>query len=687
VASAVLPRLCAAVPEVLLAPQLVSRLVAREATQEVTQEVTREEIAQEQVAHFDLDGLTRELATAIARVEAARTAADARAGALAEAGELDQAATLAAEELDALAAAVDAAEQRLEERRAALEVARAAAERLPDLRLEAGRLQNLADAVRDLPVAERAHDRAAAQHRDAIDAARRASAAHLDLLRRRIDGMAGTLAAGLAAGRPCPVCGARQHPAPATATDSVDDAALAAAEELAAAAERAVQDASQNLSLVERRVHEVRVRAGEAAPDPVVADDAAMEAHRRRARTEAVAGRAEALEAAVQEALTLVSELRRRRDAATETGAERRAGAAAARQRAGEHRAEVERLLGPQAGEDPARVAEAVGGLSAAVQTLARAQRAAEDAAAAFATCRQRADELLQQCGFPDAAAVRSARLDDDAVARLRAGVAGHDRDVAVAQATLEDPQLVGLAAVPDLDALEQDRELAEKAADQAVSRCAVVTRAAEELCSLADEVVRREQALAPREAEAERVRWLAEVCAGTGNDLKMSLKRYVLAAYLEEVAAAASLRLSTMTDGRYTLHHSDDRARHGAASGLSLVVADAHTGRRRDVGTLSGGETFQAALAFALGLADVVQAHAGGVHLDTLFVDEGFGALDPDALEDALAELDRLRAGGRMVGVVSHVPALRERLGAGIAVTRTVTGSSARVTSGCDSG
>jgi DNA repair protein SbcC/Rad50 len=159
-----------------------------------------------------------------------------------------------------------------------------------------------------------------------------------------------------------------------------------------------------------------------------------------------------------------------------------------------------------------------------------------------------------------------------------------------------------------------------------------------------------------------------------------MSLKRYVLAAYLEEITEAASIRLAAMTDGRYRLRHSDERARHGAASGLSVVVGDAWTGVEREVSSLSGGETFQAALAFALGLADVVQRHAGGVHLDTLFVDEGFGALDADALEQAIAELDRLREGGRLVGVISHVAALRERISAGIRVTRTPTGSHAHI-------
>ncbi|MPZ88973.1 MAG: hypothetical protein GEU81_13055 [Nitriliruptorales bacterium] len=161
---------------------------------------------------------------------------------------------------------------------------------------------------------------------------------------------------------------------------------------------------------------------------------------------------------------------------------------------------------------------------------------------------------------------------------------------------------------------------------------------------------------------------------------MRMSLERYVLAAFLEDITARASLRLAAMSDGRYTLRHSDERVKGNAASGLSILVGDAFTGVEREVGSLSGGETFQASLALALGMADAVQSHSGGLRLDTLYIDEGFGALDPEALEQAMAELDRLREGGRLVGVISHVAALQERIPAGVRVRRTRTGSHVEV-------
>ncbi len=131
-----------------------------------------------------------------------------------------------------------------------------------------------------------------------------------------------------------------------------------------------------------------------------------------------------------------------------------------------------------------------------------------------------------------------------------------------------------------------------------------------------------------------------------------------MLAAYLDDICQIANQRLLAMSSGRYTLAVHRDRAKGAAKSGLDLRVRDAHSGEEREVQSLSGGETFQASLALALAVAESVQQHAGGVHLDTLFIDEGFGTLDPDSLDLAMDELDKLRAGGRMVGIISHVGA-----------------------------
>jgi exonuclease SbcC len=156
-----------------------------------------------------------------------------------------------------------------------------------------------------------------------------------------------------------------------------------------------------------------------------------------------------------------------------------------------------------------------------------------------------------------------------------------------------------------------------------------------------------------------------------------MTLESFVLAAELEEIVEAANLRLDDMSGGRYRLQHTDARAARNAASGLGLEIMDAHTGYARSAQSLSGGETFLASLALALGLAEVVTARAGGVTLDTLFIDEGFGSLDDDTLELAMRTLDELRQGGRTVGLISHVAAMKEQLPAQLIVESTPQGPS----------
>ena len=155
----------------------------------------------------------------------------------------------------------------------------------------------------------------------------------------------------------------------------------------------------------------------------------------------------------------------------------------------------------------------------------------------------------------------------------------------------------------------------------------------------------------------------------------------------LRQVVACANERLGSMTDQRFTLEHCLDRAAGETKGGLSLRIRDAFTGSLRDPATLSGGETFQVSLALALGLADVVSREAGGTDIDTLFIDEGFGSLDSDSLEKVLDILDDLRDGGRVVGVVSHVGEMRERLPMQLRVTKTPTGSTLAVHAGGDSG
>ncbi|NED14177.1 SbcC/MukB-like Walker B domain-containing protein, partial [Streptomyces sp. SID9124] len=238
--------------------------------------------------------------------------------------------------------------------------------------------------------------------------------------------------------------------------------------------------------------------------------------------------------------------------------------------------------------------------------------------------------------------------------------------------------------AAPDTAREEFDRSeraLREAAAglDAAQERCA-------ELGRLSRRVADAVRGLGPVREEYERVARLAGLTAGTSADnaRKMRLESYVLAARLEQVAAAATARLQRMSSGRYQLVHSDARTG-GRRAGLGLHVIDAWTGRERDTATLSGGETFFASLALALGLADVVTDEAGGVRLDTLFIDEGFGSLDDQTLDEVLDVLDSLRERDRSVGIVSHVADLRRRIPAQLEVVKERHGSAVRLRAGAD--
>ena len=190
------------------------------------------------------------------------------------------------------------------------------------------------------------------------------------------------------------------------------------------------------------------------------------------------------------------------------------------------------------------------------------------------------------------------------------------------------------------------------------------------------DDIARQSGAI---EAEYRVVGHLADIANGS-NGRNLTFQRYVLAALLDDVLRAASLRLAAMSRGRYQLQRREDLADARRAGGLDLEVFDEYTGRSRPASTLSGGEGFMASLSLALGLSDVVQAYAGGVQLDTLFIDEGFGSLDPESLDMAMKALIDLQQRGRTVGVISHVEEMKQQIDVAIEVVQGVRGSWVRM-------
>ncbi|WP_404311481.1 AAA family ATPase [Agrococcus terreus] len=500
----------------------------------------------------------------------------------------------------------------------------------------------------------------------ALAAARDASAHAAALQEARIAGIAGELAAGLAEGDPCPVCGATDHPSPAApSADAATPEAVAAAWERAEAATAAVRAADAALAEVDARR---AARAAVAGDDDAAALGDALEAaraERERAR-EAAAERAR-LQGAIEAHDAAAAALEARIATLEAEAAERRehAGAAAARE------ADVHE-----------RLADALEGRGSAAELLAHATARRDalhrwlDADAGSTAARTEAAEAaeeggaaLEAHGFADRAAATAARLEPDERAALRRRIRDHDDREASARGVLAQPELEGLGdEAPDLEPLEaalQAATAAQRAAARAEAeadqrRRLALDDAAEARAALA--------ALADGAAHAAALRSLAGALRGE-NPKRQDIETYVLATRLAAIVDAANLRLSGMTGGRFALVHDESTAYRGRASGLGLLALDAHTGKARTTESLSGGETFLASLALALGLADVVQAEAGGVSLETLFVDEGFGSLDADTLEQAMAVLDDLRAGGRSVGVISHVQQMQERIPARIRV------------------
>ncbi|MFF9002837.1 AAA family ATPase [Streptomyces achromogenes] len=520
-----------------------------------------------------------------------------------------------------------------------------------------------------------ARQQAEESHRRALDA----RAHWLDLKEQRLAGIAAELAAHLTDGEPCAVCGATEHPAPARkAAGHVD---REAEDRALAASQRAEEQHTED----ERRLGEVRealaaatAEAGDTPTARLAAEADHLEREYARARHDA-----SALHAA-QQALRRAEQEREQRLADRQQAAVRAASRLTRRETLEREQAlleaEVEQARGGL-GSVAARAAQ-LERLAARLTEAADAVRAAEDAAQRLKAADARLADAAYRAGFDTPGAAVAALLDPAAHRELQHRLDAWQQEEAAVRAVLAEPGTTAAAQLPPADpagaepaAAAAERRLREagSARDAAARCCAELDR----LSARAAEAVRR---LAPLRAEHDRVARLATLTAGTSadNERRMRLESYVLAARLEQVAAAATVRLQRMSSGRYTLVHSDDRTGRGR-SGLGLHVVDAWTGRERDTATLSGGETFFASLALALGLADVVTEEAGGVRLDTLFIDEGFGSLDDQTLDEVLDVLDGLRERDRSVGIVSHVADLRRRIHAQLEVVKGRSGSSLR--------
>ncbi|MFI2352164.1 AAA family ATPase [Streptomyces sp. NPDC019443] len=535
----------------------------------------------------------------------------------------------------------------------------------------------------------------------------------LDLKERRLRGIAAELATVLVRGEPCAVCGSADHPAPARAGDGhVDRRAEESAYESYTREDATRAEAERELAVVRESLTTARdqARAAERGGDaPVVGGvPGTADAHGRPQAADCGIGdepevsellcRVEQLERDHLHAHSLASGMHAAREAldqaereheerlAAQQQAERRVAARTSRREGLDREQTALESDLAQARGGAGSVAEHAALLERRVRLLtdaAEAVRAVDLTAQRLKEADDRLSDAAFRAGFDSPRAAAAVLLGEAEQRDLQHRIDAWQTEAAAVADRLAEADADSAAEHPpaDPDAARAAHDEADSALRAAVSVLAAARDRCAELARLSRQAVAEVLRLGPLRDEYDRVARLASLTAGTSadNERKMRLESYVLAARLEQVAAAATLRLQRMSSGRYTLVHSDARTG-GKRSGLGLHVVDAWTGSERDTATLSGGETFFASLALALGLADVVTDEAGGVQLETLFIDEGFGSLDDQTLDEVLDVLDSLRERDRSVGIVSHVADLRRRIPAQLEVVKGRHGSTVRL-------
>ncbi|MFE6650173.1 AAA family ATPase, partial [Nocardioides sp. NPDC057772] len=510
------------------------------------------------------------------------------------------------------------------------------------------------------------------RHESARTAAMEARTHYLDVRQARLDGIAAELAGALAVGADCPVCGSHEHPHKASPADGAPDAA----------AEKTAQTAYDNASAEEhardQHVRDLTTRLQLAQEAAGETSETAESLAARLADLERTAAR----ESGLRAQLTAAEQTRERSTALRAELETRAAELETTLRHLTEERERLEEQLS-DVRDEHADLDDLLATLdrdhrsaTTALERLEAAARAAEALAAAERTLTATA----VRAGFDTPESALAAALPADQVAALNSQIKTYADSLAAARATLDSPGAAEILATdePDLPALSLAHRTAADAADAARSAADTAANRAARLDSLQRDLTRALAAWAPVRDDLEVAARIAAFAEGKSSDnqLQMSLSAYVVAYRLTQVVAAANERLAKMSDQRYALEHSAAKGAGDRRGGLALLVRDDWSGESRDPATLSGGETFVVSLALALGLADVIMNEAGGQMLDTLFVDEGFGSLDADTLDDVLDVLDTLREGGRIIGVVSHVTEMRERIPTQLAVTKGREGS-----------
>ena len=517
--------------------------------------------------------------------------------------------------------------------------------------------QRLADCQRQAKAAHKAQEnyRAAAAAQDEARARRDA------LERAFLDAQAGLLAESLTEGAPCPVCGSTHHPARALLPHTAPtQAQVEAARQAAAEADRQAQNASA------------------AAQSALAAANEAKTSLRRDAET-LLPERFTTPEGTVPLTFALMTNVLAEENTALQAAQT-------------DCKAQCQ-----QAEADCRRKAQLEADRQAKTRQRPALEQAAAEADRSAAAQNASADALEGQIAERRAALPYSRRADAQAAldkleadrSTLRTGMDTAQRKLKQAEQTVAAAE----AAVEALTAQQTaaQKELPARSAEELTAQQTELTAARETLRSrekqLSAQLLPNRKTAAQYRAAAEarqalesRWQWVSALAATAGGTLtskqKIKLEAYIQMNYLDRILRYANTRLMQMTAGQYELERIGAENQR-SQSGLDLGVIDHYNGTRRSVKTLSGGESFKASLALALGLSDEVQSSAGGIRLDTLFLDEGFGSLDEESLELAIRVLSGLTEGDRLVGIISHVGALKDRIDRQVVVHKARTGGS----------
>jgi exonuclease SbcC len=306
------------------------------------------------------------------------------------------------------------------------------------------------------------------------------------------------------------------------------------------------------------------------------------------------------------------------------------------------------------------------------------AQKSLAEAQAEYEKSSQRFREALLANKFATEIEYQQAKLDENSINLLDKEIVAYFEALrSIRDHCLHSQQQVEGLTTVDIEALVAARNIVQAEKDQLSDRRTMVLSRKSLNQNMLERITLISDQLGQQEQEYQLIGHLARIAKGD-NDQKVSFERYVLAAFFNDIIHAANTRLEAMTGGRYRMNRMVEKGKGSGQSGLELEVFDYYTGQSRHVKTLSGGESFKASLALALGLAEVVQYYAGGISLETMFVDEGFGTLDSESLDQAINCLIDLQHSGRLVGIISHVPELKASVDARLEIEAGKDGSSA---------